>query len=106
MPELDALHIDAHRINEFAAARGFTSAHLRGCAVVPGTEGWGCLEVLARARGKELCVALRAASVASAASPAFCPSRISNRANAACSTADGPCLRIPRRALDGLRRDI
>eukprot|EP00966_Prymnesium_polylepis_P250503 5792921-Prymnesium_polylepis.1 len=75
MPELDALHIDAHRIDDFASGRKFASAHLDFLGYsVPGTESWDRLAVAARARGKELCVALRRAPQSPDSSGAFyCP---------------------------------
>lgn len=74
MPEHDALHNDAHRVNAFAAGHTFTSAHLNALGYPPpGMEAWARFEVMAQSRGKEVCLALREAGSAASASMPFCP---------------------------------
>ena len=61
MPEIDALHKDAERINVFAERHFISATVVQPGYVVPGTEAWPLIEVSARSRGKELCIAMRAA---------------------------------------------
>ena len=74
MPEYDALHTDAHRVNAFAAGHVFTAVELNKLHYAPpGTERWATFEVVARSRGKELCVGLREAGFTVCGANPFCP---------------------------------
>ena len=66
MPEYDAVHLDADRINAFCEGHTFSSARLNRLGYdVPGTSNWSSsIEVMARSRGKEICIAMRAAGAA------------------------------------------
>jgi len=54
MPELDALHADAHRVNDFVAGHLVTSVSLNRLPYeLPGCECWATFQVAARSRGKK-----------------------------------------------------